>query len=97
MQVRLERRAEIAFRSLSPIEQRHIARAMDEISSASPEELRLSRKLHKVLAASGEGLYVFRGSQRLRLVLSIEGDSCTIEDVVDHDKLNRLLVKRGQR
>ncbi len=97
MQLKLERRAEIALRSLTQIEQRHVIRALNEISAVTPEELWLSRKLHKVISASGEKLYVYRSSLRLRLVLSVEGDSCTIEDLVYHDRLDRLLLKRGQR
>jgi len=97
MQLRLERRAEIAFRSLSQIDRRRIEAALHEISSATPGELTLSRKLRKLLSASGEKLYVYRGSKRLRIVFSILGDECIIEDIVDHDRLDRLLSKRGQQ
>lgn len=97
MQILIQRRAEISLRSLGQVEQKQIARALDELTAADPTLLYKSPKLHKLTAGfSDKRLYVYRGSPKLRLILSFEGDTCTVEDVVDHHRLDRLTIKRGQ-
>ena len=97
MQLHLHRRAEVSLRSLEPAEQKRIHRALAELS----HELKLpysSPKLQKVSAGfSGKRLYVYKASPRLRLILSLEADECTVEDIVDHDRLHRLFPERWQQ
>jgi hypothetical protein len=90
MEIILQRRAEIAIRSLDKLEQKQIRRALDTISAVTLSELYQSPKFKKIRVGSGETLYMYRGNLRLRVLLSIQGDKCTIEDVIDHDKLSRL-------
>jgi hypothetical protein len=95
MHIVVQRRAEIALRSLGKLEQKQITRALAELSAAN--RTRLNRKLHSLAKSlSDKKLFVYRASPKLRLILSFEGDVCTIEDVVDHDRLDRLSVKRAQ-
>ncbi len=97
MQILIQHRAEISLRSLSKVEQNRIARALDEIKTADPTLLYRSPKLHRLNTGYSEKkLYVYRGSLNLRLILSFEDDTCTVEDVVDYDRLDRLTGKRGQ-
>lgn len=97
MNLIIQRRAEIALRSLGRAQQKPIIRALDELSSTAPDELHRNPKLYRLAAASGEKLYVYKGSLRLRLILSIDADTCTVEDVVHYDKLNRFQFKGGQQ
>jgi hypothetical protein len=90
MELVIQQRAEIAIRSLSRFEQTQVRWALDEISAVASNDLYQSAKFRKLRVGSGETFYVYRGNPRLRLLLSIHGDRCTIEDVVDHDKLSRL-------
>lgn len=97
MQLRIERRAEIALRSLQKIEQNHIARALSELAASDMAILRQSSKLHKLASGfSGRNLFVYRGSPKLRLVLTFDGNTCVLEDVVDHDRLDQLILREGQ-
>lgn len=97
MQLRIERRAEIALRSLQKIEQKHIDRALNELLTFDQATLRDSQKIHMLMSGfSGRKLFVYRGSPKLRLVLSFEGETCVLEDIVDHDRLGRLVKREGQ-
>ncbi len=96
MELVLQHRVEIALRSLSGDEQKQVTGALNEISLAAPEVLRTSSKFHKLVAASGENLYVYNGGPGLRLVLSIQGNRCSVEDVVARERLDRLLPPVGQ-
>jgi mRNA-degrading endonuclease RelE of RelBE toxin-antitoxin system len=97
MQLRIERRAEIALRSLQKTEQRYIERALNELQASDRATLRHNSKI-RIIASSlpGRKLFVYKGSAKLRLVLSFDDDTCVIEDVVDHDRLDRLLKREGQ-
>ncbi|MNK93646.1 hypothetical protein D3C87_1138190 [compost metagenome] len=97
MQLRIERRAEIALRSLQKVDQKHIDRALTELVALDRVALRSSPKLRILMSdLSGKKLFVYRGSLKLRLVLSFEGDTCVLEDIVNHDRLMRL-VKQGEQ
>jgi hypothetical protein len=98
MQILIQHRAEISLRSLGKEEQKQIARALNKLTTEDPALLFKSPKLYKLNAGlSDKELYVFRGSPKLRLILSFEGDICTVEDVIDHDRLDRLISKLGQK
>jgi hypothetical protein len=97
MQLRIERRAEVALRSLEKIEQRHISRSLNELLASDRATLTRSPKIH-ILSAnqSGRKLFVYRGSPKLRLVLSFENETCVLEDIVDHDRLGKVIGREGQ-
>ena len=96
MQLRIERRAEIALRSLQKIEKKRIDRALNELLEFDQTTLRHSPKIHMLMSGiSGSKLFVYRGSPKLRLVLSFEDETCVLEDIVDHERLGRLVKQEG--
>jgi len=97
MRITVKRRAEVALRSLSQREQGQLSRAINELTATSQEDFYHHAKLRKLISANGENLYTFRGNQSLRMVLSATDDSCTIEDILDHDRLKQLLPGRGKQ
>ena len=96
MNITMQRRAEIALRSLSKTEKGQLENALNELTSLSPMEFYRNSKIHKILSASGEKLYSLVGSRRLRIILSVHAESCTVEDIIDHDRLSRLLPTNPQ-
>lgn len=98
MNLLLERRAEIALRSLRGTDQKQVQRALLELQALSPNEVFRHHKIHKFAAPLSEPLYVYGGGGiRLRLILKISEAICQVVDIVDHDRLDRLLQDRGQR
>lgn len=101
MEIVIERRAEIAFRSLEKSEQNEIKTILRRISLLTLNELSQINNLRRLKnTLSDERLYeyrVFRGNQRLSLVCSVQKDKCIIEDILASDKLKRLLLNRRQR
>ena len=91
MEIRIQRRAEIALRSLQRSEQKQIIKALNKISSVTSKDLFQIPNFHKLRGELRQNLYVYRGSENLRLVLSVRDNVCTVEDIVAHDKLDRLL------
>ncbi|WP_304511905.1 hypothetical protein [Desulfobacula sp.] len=97
MNISIQRRAEIALRSLDKIEQKRILRSLSAISAIDRVNFSQDPKFRKLATGfSGKKLYIYKGSQKLRLILSFEGDVCTVEDIVDHDRLSRLIAQSGQ-
>jgi hypothetical protein len=98
MQIVLERRAEIALRSLGSTERKQIARSLELLSEADLPMLMGSHRIRKLATGfSAKSLFVYRGSPTLRLVLSFENDVCKIEDIVDHDRLDRPAFSGGRQ
>lgn len=97
MQLRIERRAEIALRSLQKMERKYIDRALGELLAVDRVNLQRGPKIHMLMSStSGRKLFVYRGSPKLRLVLSFDNEICVLEDIVDHDRLDRLVKREGQ-
>lgn len=97
MDLRIERRAEIALRSLQKSEQKHIDRALNELVAFDQATLRHGSKIHMLMSGlSGRKLFIYRGSPKLRLVLSFEDETCVLEDIVDHDRLDQLVKREAQ-
>lgn len=97
MNLLLERRAEIALRSLRGVDQKQVHRALAHLEALAPDKIFHDYKIHRFAASLREPLYVYGGAMRLRLILKIEGVDCRIIDIVDHDRLDRLLKDREQR
>lgn len=97
MNIQIERRAEIALRSLHGVDQKQVTRALHELNSIEMQAFYRHQKIKKAFSPTGENLYIYGGSMRLRLVLTIDGENCRVIDIVDHDRLGRLLLDRGQR
>lgn len=97
MDLQFQRRAEIALRSLQKGDQRRIERALTELRASDRLSLSSNPKFRLVATGfSGNKIAVYRATKRLRLVLSFEADACIIEDIVDHDRLDRLVKREGQ-
>jgi len=92
MNITMQRRAEIALRSLSQTEKGQLERALNKLTSLSPTEFYKRPEIQKLISASGEKLYSLIGSRRLRIILSVNADSCIVEDILDHDRLEQLLT-----
>ena len=97
MQIQIQRRAEIALRSLPPVEQKRLHRALYDLESMDRAGLGRSHKLKRLpLRAHDRQLFVYISTGRLRLILSLSDEVCIVEDVVDHDQFERMVAKQGQ-
>ena len=88
MIIQIQRRAEIAIRSLGRQEQLRINRAVQKLEATSRFDAQSILHLHKLNGMSG--LFVFRATPKIRMLLSFEGDVCTIEDLVTPDQLTKI-------
>ena len=98
MQILIQDRVKVALRSLSKAEHREIMRALGELSIEEQTLFFKNPHLHKLAAgpSAGKDLYVYLGSPKLRLVLSVNENTCTIEDVIEHARLDRLNLLQRQ-
>ena len=95
MNLLLERRSEIALRSLRGVDRSQVVRMLDLLQAVSPSELPQQQLVQKVRLADSQHLFIARAGRRLRLLLSLEGENCRVLDIVDHDRLERILLERG--
>jgi hypothetical protein len=98
MELLIQRRAQIALRSLQKSDQDGIKRALVKLSEIDRIELSRNHNF-KLLAThfSSRKIAVYRATHRLRLILSFEGDSCIIEDIVDRERVERVVNREGQK
>ena len=97
MHLKLEPRAEIARRSLDKVDQKRVDRALSNLAAADPgAHIQNSNRLALSPASPKKRLFAYRAGPRLRLIFSLEGDVCVIEDIVDHDRLDRLFGRAEQ-
>lgn len=96
MEVGLLRRVETGLRGLTQTEQRQIKKALKEIGSLTLDEFHQHPKVHQFTAGSGEQLYAFPGTKEFQLVLSLENNKCTVEDVFLKERLCGFLANLGQ-
>ena len=97
MNLLFERRAEIAMRSLRGIDLKQVQRLLYELGALRSSEIFRHHKIHKLATPSGEPLYVYgSGGTNLRIVMKIVGENCLIIDIVDRDRLARILSDRGK-
>jgi hypothetical protein len=87
----MQRRAEVAFRSLdTPIQQR-IAEALHWFSVSDRALAHKNRKLHKLAGPSADKkLFSYAATPQFRLVLSFDKETCIVEDILHHDRLDRI-------
>lgn len=93
MQVVVADRADVAFNSLNPRDKSRVGKALAKVVAAQAEDGGFSPQalqLHLLREAHGSRLWVMRASQRLRLVVSVLDGVITIEDIVPHDRLDRI-------
>jgi plasmid maintenance system killer protein len=90
MDITLQRRAEIAQRSLALAEKKRVATVLETLVAANPQEILSSEKLTKLSEGALGKLYAYQINRRLRLIISWNEDKWCVEDIVDYDRLNRL-------
>lgn len=94
MKLIVHRRAEIALRTLTKTAQRKILKAFEILNSV--EEKNISDLPYvSVLRTTGDTLYSYRGTNDLRLILSLNNDSCIVEDIVGYENFERFFKKSG--
>jgi hypothetical protein len=96
MNVQLEGRAEIALRSLDPPERDKVRAALQVLEKTDLSKLKGSQKLQALKLASQAKLYSFRVDKILRLIVSASPSQWTVEDIMHHDRLARLLPANGR-
>jgi plasmid maintenance system killer protein len=89
--VQLEGRAEIALRSLDQPEQEKVQAALQVPDKTDLGKLMGSQRLRALKVASQETLYSFRVNKILRLILSASPSQWVVEDIMQRDRLARLL------
>jgi hypothetical protein len=98
MQLLLHRRAEIALRSLPEADRFKIKFALANLVGADLKQFLKNTKLKKLATGiSDKKLFIYRGSTNLRIILSFEGDTCTVEDIVARDRLDRLITQKRKK
>jgi|SRR5690349_3384944 len=89
MKVLIQQRAEIAIRSLENSDRRRVLKAIADLESQAQAQHR-GEKWHRLSrTVNGKTLFSYRIGLKYRLVISIDGDTCTVEDVVSHDRWAR--------
>lgn len=96
MDIVFQQRAEVAFRSLAPAEKKKITKAIDSIRTSDSKEALISPKLQKLVGLSPTKLYSYPANHRLNLIISITQDKWIVEDIIHHDRLNRLFSVQEQ-
>ena len=81
--------------SLDRVERDRVNRGLEALRSSGSQQLARSGKIIKLNTISGDNLYSYRAGARLRVVLSQTRTGWIVEDIVDHDRLLRILPKGG--
>lgn len=92
MGINFQHRAHVALQSLDSRDQTATHKALSWLTSVPHEQMVRSPRIKKV---QGLDLYILKIGIRLRAVLSRKDDVWTVEDIVDHDRLQRLLSVYG--
>jgi len=92
----IQKRAEIALRSLETGEQKRLLSAIEKLDGLDVDILKRQGKL-QTLCGRGEPLYTYRGTQRLRILLSRQKNIWIVEDIVAHDRLKRIISEKNQQ
>lgn len=84
----IQRRAEIALRSLDWLERRKVEAAISVLGITSLNQLMKSGKIKALRIDAPRQLYSMR-VRKLRLILSSKQSQWIVEDIVDHEHLPR--------
>jgi len=96
MEIQMTGRAEIALRSVDPTERQRVLNVIKELRTLSPLQMIGSRNFQQLKTVSDEKLYTYRASPRLRIILSKTESAWMVEDIVDRERLDQILPKRGR-
>lgn len=89
MRIVMQRRAEIALRSLNTSERRRVVAALERLQATDFQTLLQGQQLYKLQGGSESGLYVLRATNRLRVIVSRRDTSLIVEDIMSNDRLTR--------
>jgi len=92
----IQKRAEIALRSLEDGEQKRLLSAIEKLDGLDVDILKTKGKIRK-FPSPDEPLYIYRGTQRLRILLSRQKNIWIVEDIVAHDRLKRIISEKNQQ
>ncbi|AFY73372.1 hypothetical protein Syn7502_01278 [Synechococcus sp. PCC 7502] len=88
MQIQIQDRAKVSLRSLRKPEQTKITRTLNELAATLHTNAKLRRLASKF---PFKKMYTYEVDQNLSLIISAEGDTYTLEDIIDRDRLNYLI------
>ena len=94
MKVTFRSRAEVAFRSLDALDRAKVAAVLQNAETGGSQALTRGNQLRKLHQPSNNNLYAIRVTPRLRLVVSLQNDVLTVEDIAPPDRVDRLLRDR---
>lgn len=98
MQISIERRVEIALRSLEGEERKKVEIALAELLSVDARALHANVNITRLVReSSGKNLFVYKVGKEMRLVISFEGDRCVVEDVFYRNRLAGFVGKGMQQ
>jgi hypothetical protein len=97
MQIQIQHRAEVSLRSLGKAERTQIIHALDQLAATKSSLLYSNPNLRRLASKFPyKKMYIYEASQKLTLIISIEEDTCTVQDIIDQDRLNLLLPRLRQ-
>jgi hypothetical protein len=98
MKVELQRRAEIALRSLQGVDRKQVLRAIQVLEISDRSALQAGGKLRLIrLGQRGKVLFLYVASPKFRFVISFrDADYCIVQDILHHDQIERLVKYEGQ-
>lgn len=93
MNITMQRRAEIALNSLNNQEKGRLKRALESLKKLSIIELSNLPEMRKLVSISDKNLYAFNGSEKLKIILSVDkthANACIVEDIFPREQLESL-------
>ncbi|OPB33497.1 hypothetical protein [Pseudomonas fluorescens] len=98
MQISIERRVEIALRSLESAERKKVEMALADLlridTRAPHANVNITRLVRE---SSGKNLFLYKVGREIRLVISFEDDKCIVEDVFYRNRLAGFVGKGMQQ
>lgn len=102
MKVVLERRAEIALRSLDARDYKSVSGLISRISrlpprdDSAPEARKADARPSLRLRRAGKGdLFVAKAGEELRVLFSFSGETVIIQDIVPYNRLSSLVADKA--
>jgi hypothetical protein len=95
MLIKVQKRAEIALHSLRELDRDSILKIFIKLEILPFKEIKKLGLLHKIKLETDKPLFLIRAGKKFRIVVSLgEQEEVTIEDIVPHSRLDRLLSGR---
>ena len=91
----LERRAEVALRSLPHLERQRFDRAIASMLELSPQEIASHGSVRLLGESSQSRLYSYRSSATLRIIFSIGEDLLIVQDILNRHRVRQIFGTSG--